>query len=510
MAGAGIWVRRTFGVISVDQLLSNINGGGEGAGGDALVTNAVVAIIVFPVAIVLAVMLMVEGCRRMLRNRGWFNPLRRRVFRGVSIALAVALPLFGVGLFGDTIGAADYVQASIRETTRGTTLADYYTAPKVQTSLADSESIVKTGADGVADPERTSAAGKKNLVLIYLESIEETWADDSLFELNMLEPVQKATDGWASIPSLQQYEGGGWTMAGIVGTQCGIPLRTATANADNDDLNDLGSEGHEVEKFLPRAHCLGDVLQDEGYRSVFLGGANANFAGKKQFLSGHGYDEIDDLNVWLEQGETETREDWGLSDRRLFEHAKEKVTELHDAGQPFNLTMLTLDTHEWPHVYDYCDVTTKEPMTSITFCSMEQVAGFVDYMGEQGYLEDTTVVLMGDHRKIAVESNSFWNEIQDLENRTIFNRVWSPDGVKFARDEIDQLSMFPTILELMGLELVDHRAGIGVSALADADDVPAGSTLDLDHEEYTDVVKSRSVDFYAKMWTQGSQASAAG
>ncbi|QIK63033.1 LTA synthase family protein [Leucobacter viscericola] len=506
--GAALWVRRTFGVISVDQLLSNMNGGGEGAGGDALVAGAVAAIIVVPVAITLALAVVVEMLRRGLRSKAWFTTLRTRLFRGVAIALAVILPLGGATLFGDTIGAVDYIQASIREKTLGTTLADFYKAPKVEPGHSDGGSVVSVGAKG--DSGSGAAKGKNNLVLIYLESIEDTFTDDKVFEKNMLAPVQTATSGWATVPKLDTYEGGGWTMAGIVGTQCGIPLRTATSNADNDDLNLLGDQDHQLDRFLPGADCLGDVLKDEGYHNVFLGGANASFAGKDQFLSGHGYDEVYGLEDWVSEGETETRAEWGLSDRRLFEHAKEKVKELHDAGDPFNLTMLTLDSHEPIHVFDYCDVDTKKELTSITFCSMEQVAGFVGYMDKQGYLDDTTVVVMGDHRKMNVEGGTYWDELKDRDDRTIFNRVWVPGGVKFAREEIDQLSMYPTLLELVGLNIKDHRAGIGVSALVKEQDVPAGSILDLDSDEYLDVVKSRSVSFYAKMWAHGSQVTAAG
>ena len=58
------------------------------------------------------------------------------------------------------------------------------------------------------------------------------------------------------------------------------------------------------------------------------------------------------------------------------------------------------------------------------------------------------------------------------------------------------------MLELAGLELADHRAGIGVSALAEADDVPSGSVLDLTAQEYTDLVRSRSVTFFQRMWDE--------
>lgn len=464
-------------------MLFNLQGGGgEGAGGDGLIWGAAMSILVVPLAIVALMLFLVEKSRRALRGHGVLTGRRVWIMRGIATILALAVPLSGAAVFSNAVGVQDYVQASIREATLGTSMGDFYAVPNVEAASSTGE--------------------RQNLIVIYLESVEDALADDSVFERNMLAPVQAATEDWASIPSLQQYDGGGWTMAGIVGTQCGIPLRSADALADNTDLNSLGSSGNEVDRYLSGATCLGDVLADEGYRNVFLGGADANFAGKGAFLASHGYSEVNDLSVWRERGETEMRDDWGLSDRRLFANAKHTVTQLHEADQPFNLTLLTLDTHEGPRVFDYCDWDTEVAMTAITTCSMQQVSGFIDYLDAEGILEDTTVVVMGDHRKMIAEGGSFWEELKDREDRTIFNRVWSPDSATFARSEIDQLSMYPTILELAGLELVDHRAGIGVSALADADDVPAGTVLDLSSEEYTDLVRSRSVTFFQRMWDE--------
>ncbi|EYT54074.1 sulfatase [Leucobacter sp. UCD-THU] len=492
LVGAALWVTGTFGPISVDQLLMNLPGG-EGAGGDGLVTSAIVSILLIPSGAVLVLALLAEKSRRDLRRSGVLRGRRGWVLRGIAAVLVVAVPVGGAVAFGSTVGLGAYVQSYAREASGEATLADYYVVPRhgLSASAAGGPGMRADGG-GSTDP--------RNLIVIYLESVENSMADDETFDKNMLEPVQQAASGWDSIPSLDQYEGGGWTMAGIVSTQCGIPLRSGGALGENVDLNELGSEGNEVTSYLPNATCLGDVLAREGYRNVFMGGADADFAGKGAFFRSHGYDEVHDLQEWRAAGETEIRDDWGLSDRRLFERAREEVTRLHEGNQPFNLTLLTLDTHEGPRVYDYCSWDTEEAMTSITFCSMEQVAGFVDYLDETGVLEDTSVVLMGDHQKLLAPGASFWDALKDREDRTIFNRVWSPDGVRFARDQIDQFSMYPTLIELAGIDLDGHRAGIGVSALADADDVPRGSMLDLQASEYSAVVQSRAAGFYRELW----------
>lgn len=511
LGAAGIWVRRTFGVVSIDQLMMNLPAGGEqGAGGDGIVVNGVVWVLVVPLLAVLVLAVGVEVARRSLRRRAAAAPQNRpkrrfaaRVYlRGLAAALAVAVPVAGAATLSSTIGVKEYVESYVREAVTGTTMGDFYAAPPLFHAAEAAPAMQGISGNSVRAKaaSRATADTPRNLVVIYLESIEDSLADDSLFEINMLEPVQRATEGWASIENLEQYEGGGWTMAGIVSTQCGVPLRSAGATADKTELNLMGADGESVESYLPGAVCLGDVLSDRGYRNVFLGGADANFASKGTFLSGHGYDEVHDLVAWQEAGETEANPAWGLSDRRLFEHAAETVTALHDAGEPFNLTMLTLDSHEFPYAFDYCNIDTEAPMAAITRCSMEQVAGFINYMDEQGYLEDTAVMVMGDHEKFIAESNSFESELSSLEHHTIFNRLWLPEGsnLTVARDRTDQLSMYATMLEMAGIQVPDRRAGAGVSVFANH--VPAGSMLELSESDYRNVVTSRSSGFYRELW----------
>jgi phosphoglycerol transferase len=356
------------------------------------------------------------------------------------------------------------------------------------------------------EPTVTSAERKRNLVLIYLESGEATLADDQLFEKDAFVPlkeVTKASDGWQSVDGLQQYQGGGWTMAGLTSTQCGVPLKgvgSATGSGASDELSG------DVDTYLGGATCLGDVLDGHGYHNVFLGGANASFAAKDDFLGSHGYSEIKDLSDWRAAGEPEKnfRSDWGLSDERLMARAKDEIDELHAEaeriGQPFNLSVLTLDTHEPVHVYDYCTVDTEEEVTSVFSCSMTQVAGFVEHMEEKGYLDDTAVVIMGDHLKHMSAGDAFHEQLDDHDNRTIFNRIWIPgeDESSTLRPRVDQLNMYPTILEAAGLTLEDREAGLGVSAFAS--EVPAGSAQAMEPDPYAELLDSHSPRFYAEAW----------
>ena len=287
-----------------------------------------------------------------------------------------------------------------------------------------------------------------NLVTIYLESGENTFADTSVFGQNLLSELDRATAGWARYDGLEQYPGGGWTMSGLVSTGCGIPLKSQLLT-DGMNLNNLGEA---LTTYLPGATCLGDILSEQGYTNVFMGGAHTRFAGKDTYLSTHGYDRVLGLDEWEADGEARSQISvWGLSDRRLFGRAADVVDDLDESGRPFNLTLLTLDTHEPGGVFPGCSTDDDLAMATATKCSMRAVAGFIDHLESRGILDDTVVTVMGDHLKATSEGGFFKDELERTPNRTIIYRVWSPDGVRFTRDRADQLSVLPTTLELLGL-----------------------------------------------------------
>ena len=477
IAAAGI--RYFWGEISVGQMLLNLVSVETDGGGGNIVWLGILGIGVLPLLLTLGIALW-QFFRRRRRVRSGADLRPRRspwIGRTVSTALVAALVIGGTTAFGTTVSMGEYLKAANSKYNIG----DYY-----------------------VEPEVTSDENKRNLVLIYLESGEATLANDEHFEKDAFLPLKEATAaGWQSVEDFQQYQGGGWTMAGLVSTQCGIPLKGAGLVAGSGATNELGND---VETYLGGTTCLGDVLEEHGYTNVFLGGANGSFAAKDTFLGSHGYSQDKDLSDWRAAGEPEEnfRKDWGLSDERLMAHAADEIDRLHaeaqETGQPFNLSVLTLDTHEPVHVYDYCDVDTENTVTSVFSCSMTQVAGFVNHMKDKGYLEDTAVVIMGDHLKHMSAGDAFHEQLDHHPNRTVFNRIWIPgaDTNSVLRPGVDQLNMYPTLLEAAGLTIQDHEAGLGVSAFAPT--VPDGSAQALETDAYAELLDSHSPRFYTEAW----------
>ncbi|MDN5632543.1 LTA synthase family protein [Kocuria sp.] len=468
-------IRHYWGQISVGQMFMNLVAVQTDGGGGSVVWVSVLVIGVLPVLLTVGIAVALRLWRRR-EQRTRQTSTSRVAVRSASALAVAAVVLTGSATFASAVSLRQYVKSA----TSAHDVGERYVQPTV-----------------------TDDSGKRNLVVIYLESGEATLADDQLFEKDAFASLEKATSpeaGWRSVENFQQYEGGGWTMAGLASTQCGVPLKTSGTGVSASDI------GAGMDQYLGGLTCLGDVLQDHGYTNAFLGGANSSFAGKDTFLQSHGYTVDKGLEDWRAAGESPEnfRGDWGLSDERLLANARDEIDRLHaDAertGQPFNLSMLTLDTHEPVHVYDSCDVDTENEVTSVFACSMTQVAGFVDYMKSQGYLQDTAVVVMGDHLKHMSAGDAFHEQLDHHPNRTIFNRVWNPgeDASTPLRAGADQLSMFPTLLEAAGLSLQDGSAGLGVSVRRE--DAPENSAQSMDPADYADLLDSRSAHFYARAW----------
>lgn len=480
MTASAAVIHYYWGRISVAQLMLNLVSVETDGGGGSIVTTSILAIGVAPILITAAIVVLHQRRRRNHRLRAYTpSPRAKWVMRSIATGLVGAVVVGGTTAFATKVSMAEYIAAA----TSPYDVGEYYKLPVV-----------------------TGSENKRNLVMIYLESGEQTLADDQLFEKDAFLPLKEATqaaDGWQSVENYQQYKGGGWTMSGLVSTQCGIPLKGSAFGGSSSSGN-TGTDAV-ADTYLGGATCLGDVLAEQGYTSVFLGGANSSFAAKDDFLTTHGYSEIKGLADWRAAGEEEKsfRSDWGLSDERLMANARDKVDELHAqyeaTGNPFNLTMLTLDTHEPVHIYDYCNVDTENVVTSAFDCSMTQVAAFVNHLKDQGYLEDTAVVIMGDHLKHMSAGDAFHEQLDHHPNRTIFNRIWIPGGSdEQLRAGVDQLSMYPTLLEVAGLTVKDREAGLGVSAFAQ--ELPQDSAQAADPDTYAGLLESLSPHFYAEAW----------
>lgn len=326
----------------------------------------------------------------------------------------------------------------------------------------------------------------KNLVLIYVESLEDSYKDPALFGKNLLSGLDyfKGT----SFGSFKQAPGTGWTIAGITATQCAVPLKSVSLYDGND-------QGQNIKSFLPNAVCLGDILHDAGYYNVYMASDALAFSGKGKFFQDHHYDEVigrDELKGNLKLKDMNF---WGLYDDDLLSLVKAKLIQLHAQKQPFNLTFNTIDTHGPDgHFSKYCKAHGIKDFPGIVECTSNQVAELVLFMKRSGYFKDTNVVILGDH--LAME-NPVSDKLDTIKERHVFNRFISAKPVTKNREDVLHFDMFPTILEFVGFKVEGGKLGLGFTAISKNTDLPPAT----EYEDMNEDLLNQS-DEYLDLWKQ--------
>ncbi len=280
----------------------------------------------------------------------------------------------------------------------------------------------------------------KNVLLIYLESLEEIYTDERVFP-GLTPHLNRLKQSGLTFRHMRQSEGTGWTVAGMVASQCGTPL-----------LSGYGSEGNNILQtgFLNQAVCLGDILKQAGYYQVYLGGASTQFAGKGHFLATHGYDEVLGNTELSGQLEDNTyMSGWGLYDDSLFAIAEEKFKALAQSHQPFNLTVLTLDTHHPDgHASRSCSKYGfyENSMLDAVHCTDFLLHQFLESMRQHPAWNNTLVVLFSDHLAMRNVAQRYYPDGYERQLLFVILNAGTQGEIEIAGTHMD---VAPTVLHLM-------------------------------------------------------------
>lgn len=306
---------------------------------------------------------------------------------------------------------------------------------------------------------------KRNLILIYVESLETTYTSkenggnyhsDLIKELTDLGKQHLNFSHQNKLGGAHVVCGTGWTTGGLVAQSAGIPLLVPFTHKPFSQKN----------LFYPNVYTLGDILKKEGYQQEFLIGSDAIFGGREFYYKQHGDFKIFDVNTAYKLNKIphDYHEFWGYEDEKLFEYAKEEITKLAKNDQPFHLTMLTVDTH---HPYGYVDKNYenqyKERLSNVIKGSSYKIGEFVDWLKQQPFYDDTTIIISGDHTSMAAE---YINHTYDKKyERTIFNVfIHSVKNTYHNKNRLfTSFDMFPTILDAIGAKIENDCLGLGVS-----------------------------------------------
>lgn len=104
-----------------------------------------------------------------------------------------------------------------------------------------------------------------------------------------------------------------------------------------------------------------------------------------------------------------------------------------ETGEAFNYTMLTVDTHHPDgYICDKCELVYGEQYANVIACSSKQVEAFIEWVQQQSWYENTTVIMIGDHTSMVAD---FWDDIGDYERRTYNCFINLPDDINIDHEK---------------------------------------------------------------------------
>lgn len=457
------WALANYGHVSMDEIVFHLNMPLEGADAnlltDYLRTSLLPAVLIWLAC--LALMTFPPSRHFALSFYGRKTDRNKPLFSIQLLPLHLPAWLFAFGLFCALLSV--YLRADMLFS-----FTDYMKNQFTRSSFIEQEYVFPE------DVEITFPQAKRNLINIYIESGETSSADHAsggLMNTNYTPELTQIAKENISFSQSELIEGAaaapgcGWTIAGLVAQTSGLPLKLP------NHYNNVMSK---YETFLPGAVSLGEILEKEGYHNYFMAGSDFSFGGRLKYFTAHGNYEIFDYN-WA-KAYHKIPEDyhvfWGFEDARLFTFAKEKLTEIAAKDEPFNFSLLTVDTHiPEGYVCDLCPHKYSSQYADVWACASAQISDFVSWLQEQPFYENTMVVITGDH--LSMNSHFYGANTDDdylgQAKRKVYNAFLNTaaEPVKETNRLFTTMDIFPTVLGGLGARIEGERLGLGTNLFSE-------------------------------------------
>lgn len=305
---------------------------------------------------------------------------------------------------------------------------------------------------------------KRNLILIFLESVEYNFQDSlnggGLSQNLIPEITEYIKQEQSFIPGGTKTTGTGWTIADVIAKTCGIPMKTAIQKIDL----------HAPHRSSPRhTQCLTDILHNNGYTTVISKGAQLRFAGMDVFSKAHAIDYSYGLDEYKRDWHIDERvlNEWGVSDSAHYELIKEHIGKVSTTGKPWAVWFITLNTHTPygatdPACHISPNASNHVQLQSSIRCSSRQLDNFIKWAKAQKWYDKTTIAVMGDHASM---SPSYMIGFKDFKQTHYWLDFFinSATSAKNYKRSFTSLDMFPTILESIGAKISGRALGLGRS-----------------------------------------------
>lgn len=367
-------------------------------------------------------------------------------------------------------------------------------------------------AEHYVDPRRQqlSVAGevRADVLMVFVESLDEAYA----WPIDSEQPLIPFLAQWSlgrNAGELQNLQSANFTLAGLFGALCGLPLQPVGLMSRN--------AFEHTDRFFAGGRCLTDLMAAQGWQISFFGGASLRFAGKGKFLASHSVTRRFGREEWLQRGLPVPAEGWGLLDSALTEQVWQDMQSRRSRPEraPTLDIVLTVDTHGPAGMEDPgCAPLQASPpdpealMRLSLRCADLSVHRLVQRFLSRADGRPKVVWVMGDHVAPVRLLDDALATVPD-EAPLVFHAMARQDAQGRALPGFSQSRVFshfdvmPTLAEAVGLRWQPqaHRLGLGVSLLASEQ---PRTLLEAEGREELDTQLSCRSPLFQRLWMAAS------
>jgi Phosphoglycerol transferase and related proteins, alkaline phosphatase superfamily len=304
---------------------------------------------------------------------------------------------------------------------------------------------------------------KRNIVLIILESMEETFNDEKLFGDNLIPGLARLRRENLSFYGSHETRGADWTAGALTAYSLGLPLAFARESTMSNFFGERASE------FLPEASSILKILEAHDYQFIFFLGSQKEFSGKDKLIGSHSraaiVNDFEYFELKKSNGEIDyQRSNWGAPDSVVYSEAKDYLSR-NSGKAPFLLTVESVDTHLGDGHFNGLG---ERKWGDLRDCIVEadlMAVDFIRWIQQQSFYENTTIIVLGDH--LLPRDRIGPVKLPDRNQREPYNTFINLDPSLVddgkTKRNFGAFDLAPTILSAAGARWPGGRLGLGAS-----------------------------------------------
>ena len=318
-----------------------------------------------------------------------------------------------------------------------------------------SQKYINPDSIKITPPEK-----KRNLILIYIESMETSFAskqNGGYQNVNLIPEITELAQQNTNFGKNRNNIGGGFDAIGSASTFDAMHTRS---------LGMPHISNYNKTSTLHNYKSLYKILNTLGYKQVFFQGNPGLYSNFKHFALDQKIDEVygpDDLIQRLAIDTTELINRHGyktVQDKDAFKFALQILDTIQ---APFSLTFFTIDTHSPSGIYDpECiksvdENNEDERLKASVRCVSRELKKFIDTLKTKDFYENTSIVIFGDHLFMGTRL------VKGFPNRRWINIFINPSKTPTLEEKrlFSDVDMFPTIISSMNFDIDGDKLGFG-------------------------------------------------